>query len=181
MLAIVADVETTGFSNAHVVTQIASAALDLDQRLIVGQGFLQVQLTEEEIAGAVKEALDTQGWTKEANDGGTPREQALEQYREWCSRYPADWMVAHNASFDRRMMVGGQWCDGGQWACTMKGLKRYRNLHQVDLGANNLATLAQLCGYEQKNAHNALDDVFACANGLFYLTANGVSLEDMRL
>lgn len=177
----VVDVETTGFGRQHVVWQIASALVDTHSRVISEPVHLEIQLTPEELEVSSEKALEVSGWSEERNANARNRDEVLQLFSGWLQHVSPVRMCAHNARFDRRMCVEGRLVPADMpWACTMLGIQSFQRLNQCHLENNKLATLAGLCGYNQTRAHeNALDDVYASANGLLYLLHAGVPIEQM--
>lgn len=184
MLLAAIDLETTGFRNHHVATQVAVALINTENLKIEEHLHLHLRLNEQQMQEADPEALACNGWTRESNETAMDREEALAKFDQWMLFTGPKGLVAHNAPFDRRMAVAGRLVRPEiPWFCTQKGLKVYRNRYRVDLGSNQLQTLARLCGYQQSAAHiSALDDCYACANGFLYLLSVArLGVEEMAL
>ena len=92
----------------------------------------------------------------------------------------ARWLVAHNASFDRRMLHGccaafGLAAPEIPFLCTLKGARRALPLPSRSLDA--------VCSHLniELNHHHAGSDALAAARIFIHLSAVGVTTSDMRL
>ena len=183
---VVVDTETTGFpgSKGATVTQVAAVALDASTGQFVSQGTLRIKVTPEDIQCFSKEAMDIQSWTPELNEQGSPLEDCIQKYRTWFAGLPAcEGYVAHSAGFDKAFMSRlGFSAPAHAWYCTKEGMKvaERKNCHAA-FGDHKLSTLARACGYTQRDAHQALDDVLACANGFNWLRSLGVPHKAMQI
>jgi DNA polymerase III epsilon subunit-like protein len=180
------DTETTGFSHAKgaTVTQVAAVAIDADTGQFVSQGNLRIRITDEDIRVFSKEAADVQGWTPELNAQGLPLAACVEQYRAWFAGLPeVRGYIAHSAGFDRAFMGRmGFSAPAHPWYCTKEGMKVAERLNKHPKFLDHkLKTLAAACGYIQRDAHQALDDVLACANGFNWLRSLGTPLDPMMI
>ncbi len=177
------DTETTGFDGVPgtVITQIAAVAIDGVSGKFLNAGALRVCLTEEEIKGFAKEAMDIQGWTPEINATGIPVTECLAQFKAWLQQMNPCGYVAHNARFDSAFCNRQGFTDPGvPWHCTWQGMKLAQDRGIRKFNNHKLATLAEACGYKPAAAHQAFDDVLVCANGFLWLQSLGVRPEDMR-
>lgn len=180
------DTETTGFSSAKgaTVTQVAAVVLDAQTGQFIAQISLRVRITPEDIQCFSKEASDIQGWTPELNEGGLPLADCIAQYRRWFADLPEpQGYIAHSAPFDRAFMSRlGFSAPAHPWFCTKEGMKvAERTGRHPQFENHKLSTLSKACGYVQKDAHQALDDVLACANGFNWLRYLGAPADKMLI
>lgn len=92
----------------------------------------------------------------------------------------ADFLAAHNASFDRRILRGC--CEAAQlttpaipFLCTVKGARRGLNLPH-----NKLNDVCEHLGIEL-NHHNAESDALASAQIYLYLRQHGMDIKEMLM
>lgn len=92
----------------------------------------------------------------------------------------AEGFVAHNASFDRRVLYGacrhfGLPAPTAPFYCTVKGSRR-----TLSLPSNRLNDVCRHFGISLKH-HEALSDARGCAEIFVRLRALGLAVEDMKL
>lgn len=92
----------------------------------------------------------------------------------------ADYLVAHNAPFDRRVLHGccaaaGIPPPGIPFACTLKGARR-----ALPIPSRTLRAVCDHLGIALRH-HHAGSDALAAAHIYLYLLENGVSAEELRL
>lgn len=111
------DTETTGLTSSHQITQIAGAAVKLPDGGIVSQFNEYSQLTDDTKRRIQEESLMKQhgvdpgfGVQKclehnsyKYGDYAT-EEDMLQHFKQWVDQYPGVPLVAHNASFDMKML-----------------------------------------------------------------------------
>jgi DNA polymerase III epsilon subunit-like protein len=176
------DTETTGFNGVPgtVITQIAAVAIGEDSKQFLSAGALRVRLTPEEIQCFSKEAMDIQGWTPEINATGITVTECLQQFRAWLQQLNPCAYVAHRASFDASFCNRQGFTDPNvPWCCTCQGFKLLQDRGGGSFKNHKLASLAEACGYKPTAAHQAYEDVLACANGFLWLQSRGIRPSDM--
>jgi DNA polymerase III epsilon subunit-like protein len=179
------DTETTGFDRSRdaTITQVAGVAIDSTTGAFLSQGTLRIKITPEQITAFTKEAKDVQGWTPELNELGQPLDICRQQFHAWLSGFP-DILgyVAHAARFDRIFFDRcGLHAVERPWYCTKTGMHALEKKTGAKFDNHKLSSLATACGYTQRDAHQALDDVLACANGFLWLKSRGVQDREMLI
>ncbi len=92
----------------------------------------------------------------------------------------ADYLVAHNASFDRRVLHGcckaaGLGVPPIPFACTLKGARR-----RIPIPSRTLSAVCSHLGISLQH-HHAGSDALAAAHIYLYLLENGMTAEELRI
>lgn len=164
---VVFDTETTGCSRWDEICQIAAA------EYVGGSLSRTFNLYIRPTCRMNPEAEAVHGLSMEflAENGIAPTE-AMRQFFDFVGRDVL--LVAHNATFDLRMLncecekFGLLFAPEGLETCDTLALSRKL---RPDLGSHALASLIEALGIDGTNSHDALDDALACAGVFFKLLA----------
>ena len=165
-LAAIVDVETTGFSKADEIIEIAVALIAFDPDAHVIAGIADSYFGRREPGVAINRfARRVHGLTVEDLAG-----HQIDTEKVVRLMSGAEFIIAHNAPFDRRFMVGMlPMCDGMDWRCSMAsidwGTSASKKLEDVAFGmgipqsklhraSTDVATVVQILG--TNNAQGAL-------------------------
>ena len=156
MKATIIDVETTGFGNSDRVTEIALLKFEIDEK---GQ-FTVIQTYESLINPTIpipQKVLDAVPITNEMVSKAPKFEEIVEEIIPILEFN--DCFIAHNASFDKRMLTNelkrcGYSIDR-PWECTQKKAKAIFP-HLVSFSLDNLCKTFEI---KNDNAHRAMSDV----------------------
>jgi DNA polymerase III epsilon subunit-like protein len=174
---VVFDTETTGFKDEDDVVQLAVIVLKDGKEVVAKAVYLKNQV---QIDGT--EAQTVNGITDEllSREGLEPKE-VLEDFLALLGDIIANegkvLLVAHNLSFDWRMMANmlhKHGChdipDGVVPCCTKEFVKSLR-LPKSVLPGNHLRNCVAAFNLPAKNSHDALDDARACMELFKFLTS----------
>jgi len=163
-LAAIIDVETTGFSKADEVIEIAVALIAFDPDTHGIAGIADSYFGRREPGVAINRfARGVHGLTVEDLAG-----HQIDTEKVVRLMSSAEFIIAHNAPFDRRFMVGLlPVCDGMDWRCSMAsidwGTSTSKKLEDVALGM----------GIPQSKRHRASTDVATVVQILATKNAQG--------
>lgn len=109
------------------------------------------------------------GITRGHVDSGIPIEQAIEQLHEELDFWKVDYIVAHNAEYDRAMVerVGFRKMS---WLCTMEDI----DYDPVVFKSRNLTFVAGTLGFVNMYAHASLFDAVTCKRVLDHFDLENV-------
>ena len=154
------DTETTGLGNDAKVIEIGAIVISFDG-IDVGFNTFETLINPEMILD--KKITEITGITD--NDlKDAPGVEKYGEFVEWLNKHQPKKCIAHNAQFDKRMLVNNFYrtdnqYDFPEWNCTMEMSKRFlRNVKN-----NQLKTIAEYYQFVNLNAHRALADAEVCA------------------
>jgi len=157
---VILDTETTGFAKDSRVIEIGSIGISFNgfdisfdtYETLIKPGFsLDPKITE--ITGITDEELEN-----------APGDEKYKEFVNWLNKIQPTKCIAHNASFDKRMLeynlsrTDNQYTFPG-WDCTMQLSKR--NLKNVK--NDQLKTIAEYYQFLNNQAHRALADAEVAA------------------
>ncbi|XP_062603897.1 uncharacterized protein LOC134265692 isoform X2 [Saccostrea cucullata] len=164
---IVADLETTGFSNSSRIIQIAAAPLHSEDRfnrfVQPANGFIPPAIVK--LTGIEMHGMQMYYQLNPVPSCG--ERQAIAEFAEWLSSFPSPLIVAHNAQFDARILVS---CFTRHGLTDMlksvvgfsDTVKFFKKVHP-NQPSYKLQDLAKSLApeFDSANAHNAENDVYA--------------------
>ena len=163
------DTETTGLYNARIVELAALLTDENGNRL---SSFSALIDHHEPIP---EEATAIHGITTEmCSNGGIPLTVALDMFLALHDR--CNLLVAHNLSFDLRMVTAARVFTPVKTYCTMMNSVRVCGLKNKN-GASKWPRLSEayqiICGKELIGSHRAMADTLACSSIFFKLNQKG--------
>jgi len=157
---VILDTETTGFTKDARVIEIGAIAICYDGfditfdtfETLINPGFnLDAKIVE--ITGITDSELEN-----------APSDEKYSHFITWLNQIKPNRIIAHNASFDKRMLEYNLHRTDNQytfpeWVCTVQLSKR----HLKNVKNDKLATLAEYFQFVNQQQHRALSDAETAA------------------
>ena len=153
------DVETTGLDNDSRLVEIAAVGFEFDGFELKPISFQSLIDPEVEVPEVVS---NIHGLTNEKLKGAPKADEVFVKLTEFLQG--ATTLVAHNADFDRRMIVNNfarydkRFPFENLFKCSLQLAKR----SSLNISSYKLGEVANFFGYKNENAHRAYDDAL-CA------------------